>query len=181
MSIDAGHERRLAADGDRQRMERVVDRAHRRALGLLAERRRGRILALGEAVNAVVEQHDVDIEVAADGVHQVVAADRQAVAVAGDDPHVQIGPHRLQPGRHRRGPAVDRVHAVRVHVVREAARAADAGDEHDLLARDAERRHHLFHLGENRVVAAAGTPADVLIAGEIGRLQNGKWNVNAHG
>ena len=65
-------------------------------LVLLAQRRRGRILALGQAVNAVVEQDDVDIEVAADGVHQVIAADRQAVAVARDDPHVQIGPHGFQ-------------------------------------------------------------------------------------
>ena len=84
----AGDERGFAADRDRERMERVVDRAHRRALGLLAERRRGRVLALGEAVDAVVEQDDVDIEVAADGVHQVIAADREAVAVAGDDPDV---------------------------------------------------------------------------------------------
>ena len=161
-------------------MERVVDRAHRRALGLLAQRRGGRVLALGEAVDAVVEQDDVDVEVAADGVHQVVAADREAVAVAGDDPDLQIGPHGLEAGRHRRGPAVDRVHAVGVHVVREAARAADAGDEHDLLAGDAEGGHHLLHLGEDRVVAATGTPADVLVAGEVGRLENGKWNVNAH-
>ena len=42
-------------------------------------------------------------------------------------------------------------------------------------------RHHFFHLGENRVVAAAGAPADILVAGEIGRLQDGKWEVNAHG
>ena len=130
----AGDERGLAADGDRERVERVVDRAHRRALGLFAERRRGRVLALREAVDAVVEQDDVDVDVAADGVHQVVAADREAVAVARDDPDVQIGPHRLQARGHGRRAAVDGVHAVRVHVVREPAGAADAGDEHDLLA-----------------------------------------------
>ena len=54
-------------------------------------------------------------------------------------------------------------------------------DEHDLLARDAEGRQHLLHLGENRVVAAAGAPADVLVAGEVGRLQDGKRSVDAHG
>ena len=86
-SIAAGHERRFAADGDRKRMKRIVDRAHRRALGHLAQRRRRRVLALGQAVDPVVEQHDVQVQVAADGVHQVVAADRQPVAVAGDDPH----------------------------------------------------------------------------------------------
>ncbi len=73
----------------------------------------------------------------------------------------------LQARGHGRGAAVDRVDAVGVHVVRKAAGAADAGDEHDLLARDAEGRQHLLHLGEDRVVAAAGAPADVLVAGEV--------------
>ena len=40
--------------------------------------------------------------------------------------------------------------------------------------RNAERRQHLLHLREDRVVAAAGAPADVLVAGEIGGLQDGK-------
>ena len=93
---------------------------------------------------------------------------------------LQVRPHRLEPRRHRRRPAVDRVHAVRVHVVRKAAGAADARDEHDLLARDAERRHHLLHLREDGIVAAARAPADVLVAGEIGGFQNGKRKVNAH-
>src|SRR6188508_281299 len=104
-------------------MERVVDRAHRRALRFLAERRRWRVLALGESVDAVVEQDDVEVEIAANGVHQVIAADRETVA--------------------------------------------DARDEHDLLAGNAERRHHLFHLRENGIVAAARTPTHILIAGEI--------------
>ena len=30
-----------------------------------------------------------------------------------------------------------------------------------------ELRQHLLHLGENRIIAAAGAPANVLIAGEI--------------
>ncbi len=168
MHVDrAGHERRLAADGDRQRMERIVDRAGRRALGHLAQRRGGRILPLGQAVNAVVEQHDVDVEVAADAVHQVIAADRQPVAVAGDDPHRQIGPAGFQARGHGRRPAVDRVDAVGVHVIGKPAGAADAGDEHHLFRRHAERRQHLLHLGQNRIVAAAGAPANVLIAGKI--------------
>ena len=140
-------------------------------LVILAQRRRGRVLALGQAVDPVVEQDDLEIEVAADGVHQVVAADRQAVAVAGDDPDLQVGPHALQAGGDGRRPAVDAVDAVGVHVVRKPAGAADAGDEHDLLAGDAERRQHLLHLREDRVVAAAGAPADVLVAGEIGGRQ----------
>ena len=77
---------------------------------------------------------------------QVVAADLQSVAVAGDDPHREVGPHRLQPRGHGRGPAVDRVDAVGVHVIREAAGAADPGDEDQLFPRNAQRGEGLLHL-----------------------------------
>ena len=77
----------------------------------------------------------------------------------------------LQPGGERRGAAVDRVEAVGVHVVREAAGAADAGDEHHLLAGHAEGGEDLLHLGQDRVVAAAGAPADFLVGGEVLRGQ----------
>ena len=112
----------------------------RARLGPLAELRGGRVLPLGQAVDPVVEQQDVDVDVAAQGVEEVVAADGQAVAVAGDHPHLQLGPRALQSGGQGRGAAVDRVDAVGVHVVREAARAADAGDEDDVLPGDAQLR-----------------------------------------
>src|SRR5262249_10279840 len=75
-------------------------------------------------------------------------------------------------GRDRRRPPVDRVEAVGVHVVREAARAADPRDEHDVLPRDAEVRHHLLYGAEDGVVAAARTAADSLVglAGLLGGL-----------
>ena len=38
----------------------------------------------------------------------------------------------------------------------------------------------LFHLRENGVVPATGTPADILIAGEIGRLQYWKRRLDTH-
>ncbi len=111
-----------------------------RRLGLLAQLRGRRVLALGQAVDAVVEQQDLEPDVAAQHVDQVVAADRQRVAVAGGDPHLEVGPRQLEAGGHRRRAAVDGVEAVGVHVVREAAGAADAGDDHELLARDARAR-----------------------------------------
>jgi len=93
----------------------------------------------------------------------VIAADRQAVAVAGDDPHVELGARDLEARRDGRRAAVDRVEAVRVHVVREPARAADAADEHRVLALHAEVRERALHRREDRVVAAARTPADILV------------------
>ena len=66
----------------------------------------------------VVEQDDHEVDVAAQDVQDVVAADAQAVAVAGDDPHLELGARRLEPGGDRRRAAVDAVEAVGVHVVR---------------------------------------------------------------
>ena len=85
-------------------------------------------------------------------VHQVVAADAERVAVAGDDPHLQVRAHRLQPRRDGGGAAVNAVDAVRVQVVREPAGAADAGDEHQVLGRDADLGQHLLHLREDREI-----------------------------
>src|SRR5690349_5734552 len=54
---------------------------------------------------------------------------------------------------------MDAVEAVRLQVMREAARAADAGDEHRLLRLELLADEQLFHRRENRVIATAGTPA----------------------
>ena len=124
--VRAGDETRLRTERHGERVERRVDRAHRCRLRDLADRRGGGVLALGEPVDPVVEQQDVEVHVAAQRVDQVVAADRQAVAVAGDHPHVEIGSRDRDAGGDRRRPPVDRVHPVGVHVVREAARTADA-------------------------------------------------------
>ena len=113
----------------------LVDRAERRRLGDLAHLAGRRVLPLGQPVDLVVEQQDGEVHVAAQGVDQVVATDREPVAVAGDHPHVEVGPGHGEAGGHGGRPAVDGVHPVGVHVVREPARAADAGDEHGVLRR----------------------------------------------
>ena len=160
-------ERRLGAEGQRHRVERGVHRAHRRRLGDLADLGGGGVLALGQAVDPVVEQQDLEVDVAAQRVDQVVAADRQRVAVTGDDPHRQVRPRGGQAGGDGRRAAVDRVHAVGVEVVGEARGAADARDEDDVLALEAELGQEALHRGEDRVVAAAGAPAHLLVGGEL--------------
>ncbi len=80
----------------------------------------GRDLAAGHAVDLVVEHQAGHLQVATAGVDQVVAADRQAVAVAADHDHVQVGPRQCQPGRVGEWPAVRDVEGVRVDVGRQA-------------------------------------------------------------
>ncbi len=163
----AGDEAGLGAEGERDGVERVVERSLGAGLGDLALLGGGGVLALGEAVDPVVEQQDLQVDVAAQGVDEVVAADAQGVAVAGDDPHGQVRAGDGEAGGDGRGAAVDGVHAVGVHVVREARRAADAGDEDDVLAAQAELGQEALDGGEDRVVAAAGAPADLLVGLEV--------------
>src|SRR5581483_906521 len=56
---------------------------------------------------------------------------------------------------------------VGVHVVREAARAADARHEDGVLQPHAEFGEEELHGGEHRVVAAARAPADLLVRLEV--------------
>ena len=163
----ARDEPRARSQRERARAQRPVDRPERGRRRARADPAGRRILALGQAVDLVVEQQDLAVEVAAQHVHRVVAADRQRIAVAGDDPHVEFGIGELDPGRHRRRAAVDGVEAVGRHVIRKAARAADAGDEHGLFARDIEVGHGPLHRFQHRIIAAARAPAHFLVAGPV--------------
>jgi hypothetical protein len=160
---------KVAPRGERERARahRPVGPPPRSALGHLAQLAGRRVLALGEAVDPVVEHQDGHVHVAPQHVQQMIAADAAAVAVTGDDEDLELGPRQLETGGDRGSPAVDGVEPVRVHVVREAARAADPGDEHDVLPRDAEVGHHLLHRAQDRVVPAAGAPAHVLVGFEL--------------
>jgi hypothetical protein len=96
-SIVARDERRASAEREGGSDERVFDRA----LGVegldLADLRGRRVLALREAVDPVVEEQDLEVDVAAQRVDQVVAADGEAIAVTRDDPHVSSGFASLRP------------------------------------------------------------------------------------
>ena len=79
----------------------------------------------------------------------------------------QVAPGGGEAGGDGGGAAVDGVHPVGVHVVREAGGAADAGDEDDVLLGQAELGHEALDGGEDRVVAAAGAPAHFLVGLEV--------------
>jgi hypothetical protein len=83
-SIVRADEGRAAAEREAERVERAVDRAHGVDFVFRPDRRGRRVLALGEPVDLVVEEQDLQVDVAAQDVRHVVAADREPVAVAGD-------------------------------------------------------------------------------------------------
>ena len=169
----AGHEGGFRADGQRQRIERARVGAERSGLGLLAEFGSRRILALGEAVDAVIEHQHLDAHVAAQHVNGVIAADGKRVAVAGGDPDFEFGMRELDSRGHGRRAPVNGVKAEGVHVIGEAAGAADSGNHHELFARDAQLGENGLHGGKNGVVAAARAPANFLVGLKILLGQNG--------
>jgi hypothetical protein len=121
------------------RPDRLLDRPHRTGLGLLAEFGGRRVLALGQSVDPIVEQQDVQVDVAPDGVDQMIGADRQPVSVAGDDPYRQLRIGALDARRNRRRAAMNPVKPIRIHVVGKPRRTADPRDEHEVLAGTATR------------------------------------------
>ena len=163
----ARHEGRLRADGHAEGVKRLFDGPQRRCLGDVAWQRGGRILALCEAVDAVVEEDDVDIHVPAQAVEQVVAPDGEAVSVSGDHPHAQVRICDLQARGQRGRTPVDGVDAVGFHIVGKAAGASDPGYKDDFLLGDAQVRQDALHLRQNRVVSAARAPADLLVRYEV--------------
>src|SRR3990172_765844 len=104
---------------------------------------------------------------------QVVPSDRQGVTVTGHYPNREVRPGCDDAACYGGSAPVDRVESVRVHVVGKAGRAADTGDEDDVVSLYPHTRHKILHGGEDRVVAATGAPTDLLIGLEIGACVGG--------
>ena len=169
-----GNESRAGSQGNPDWVEGPLRRPVWGRLRDLAHLRGGRELALREPVDAVIEENDVQVHVAAHGVQQMVAADAQPVAVACNDKDRQFWARSLEASREGEGAAVDAVEAVSLHVVRKTAGAANAADEDNVFARDLELRQHLLHLGEDGVVPATGAPAHFLVRCEVFAGENRK-------
>ena len=88
----------------------------------------------------------------------MVTADGEAVAVATDLPHIEVGVSDFGAGGDGGGTTVDGVHAVGGHVVRQTAAAADTTDDGDVLGCYAYLGECLVQGGEEEMISAARTP-----------------------
>jgi hypothetical protein len=149
----------LDAERDRQRVERIQVGAAGCRIAFQALRRGRRRLHLGQAVDLIVVQEHGQIHVVADRMNPMRGADAAAVAVARVDEHVQIRAGDPDALGDRQGAPVDAVKAVGPHVVRKAAGAPDARDEHRLLRSQLLVTAQPLHGREDGVVAAARAPA----------------------
>src|SRR5207302_8218620 len=73
------------------------------------------------------------LDVLARGVIEMIAADGKGVAVAAEYKDMNVGPAQRNAAGEGQGASVNKMHAMRLHEIREAARATDAGHRGDLL------------------------------------------------
>jgi len=71
----AGYKTSIGAHGKRQGIERMIDAAVRRRLGYLVLFRGGGILSLGQPIDLVVEQEDIDVKIPPEQMDGVIATD----------------------------------------------------------------------------------------------------------
>ena len=149
----------------------MIDRSHRRRLGAFMLFGSRGILPLCETVDLVIEQQDIQVKITAQNVQQMIAADREAVAVAGDDPHLQVRIGHLQTGSDGRRPAMDRVHPISFHVIGKTRGATNTGNDGHLVFIQAKLGKDVLNLFEDGVISAAGAPAHFLVGGEVLRSE----------
>src|SRR5215469_1228000 len=160
-------ESRVGPERQRNRIKWAVGCAKWSRFRFLSDFRCGRVLPLRQAVDAVVEHQYFQSDIAAQHVNRMIAANRKRISVAGRNPYLKVGSRDFEPRRDRWGAAVNRMKAERVHVVREAARAADPRNHDEFFFWNAQFGENGLNRRENRVIAAAGTPADFLVGLKI--------------
>ena len=113
------------AEAQLSRTEGILDGAIGARLADEATGAGRRVLALGQTIDTVVEQNHVQVDVTTVGVDEVVTTDSQSVTVARHLPYGEVGVGNLGTRGNSGSTAVDGVHAVGGHIVRQTAGAAD--------------------------------------------------------
>ena len=151
---------------------------HDAALGCRTLVGRGRELALGQAVDAVVLDDIDHVHAAAHGMRELADADRGEIAVARHAKIDQIAVREVGPGQHRRHPPMHRVEPVRgaEEIGRRLRRAADARQLGDPMRRQVELETRAHDGRADRIVPATGAEggdrALVVAAGEAERVRS---------
>src|SRR5207245_11522185 len=89
-------------------------------------------------INLVVHDDVEQVHIAAHRMDEMVAADPKTVAVAARHHYSEFMIGKLQSCGHRQRPAVQSVHAIRIHVPGEVGGTADAADCYDVMVRYAQ-------------------------------------------
>ncbi len=163
----AGEKCSLSAKHQRARIERMLNRTVRRGFGDGSELGCRRILPFGKAVNLIVEENYIDVDIPADGMDEMVASDSKGIPIATSLPYGKPWIGHLDAGSYSRGPAVYGMETVSVHIIRKTGRAAYAAYHHIafpyIIASLAYLGKSPLQRSQNGVITAAGAPAHLLI------------------
>ena len=122
----ARYERSIGTKGQCPRIEWMIETSVRGRLRYFMFFAGRRILPFGESVNLIVEQQNLHIEITAQQVNEVVTTNAHSVAITGYNPHAQLGANCLEAACHGGCTTVNRVHPIRIHIIREARRTTNA-------------------------------------------------------
>ena len=86
------------------------------------------------AVDTVVHDDGSDIDVAPGSMDEMVAADRQRVAVTHRYNQVKLGTTQFNTRRKRQCAAMDGMQCMKIYITRHPGRTADASDHDNLVA-----------------------------------------------
>ena len=108
------------AAGDQffHRIDRLIDGASGIGLALESDRRRGRGLFLGQAIDEIVHDEIRHVDVLAPAVIDMIATDGEPIAVAAKEEHVKIRPGETDAAGERDGATVNVMRAVTVDEIR---------------------------------------------------------------
>jgi hypothetical protein len=127
----------------------------------------GVLLVCIEAIDLIVHDDVGKIDITAHAVHEMVAADAIAVAVAAGDDDLELVIGHLRAGGYRQRAAMQCVHAVGADVAGQIGRASDAADHQRFVRPNAQFRERHLQRAQHTEVAAARTPIGLRFAFEI--------------
>ena len=162
-----GYKARIGPHSKGQGIERVIDASEGSRLGDLPLLRGRRILPLRQPIDLVVKKQDIQVKIAPQQMDRMISPDTETIPVTGDNPDAELGTARLQPRSNSRGPAMDRMHAIGIHIIGEPAATANPGYNNNVLPGYSQSRHDPLYLGEDDIIPASRAPADLLISCKI--------------
>src|SRR5262249_19776910 len=124
----------------------------------------------------IVEQNNFEIEIAPHRMQKMISTDAKSISISSDYPNVQIRIARFDSGSDRRSAAMNAMHSVGIHVIRETAGASDSGHKHKFFASNTQIGKNFLRLRENRIISAARAPSDLLVRHEILSAGFGRGN-----
>jgi hypothetical protein len=101
--------------------------------------------------------------------HKMVAANSKPIAVAACHQYSQLVISELHAGGHSQGAAMQRVHAIGIHIAGEVGRAANAADGDHVMHRYPQLDYGFLNSRKNTEITATGAPVGIGFALQVGQ------------